>query len=768
MWILQGFYPGGVGADETGQAYAVGITALVVWVLVFMALNVPGGIRFGALAGFMGFSMAFLNPQTKLDTYSHGFQINLKTAEFNAIGNALLGSVLALICACLPVPMSALAKAKEMVRRASKSLRDVNKELLKYYAGSSANDSVHRIKAHLDWVDTELNKADGFIGAAWWECWEVGKRGQSLRWLAKATGTLRGMSDRLRGMLTVAINEDFDGSHTAFMTEGLVEKFNAMVEAQANLLEHFLNACEDGHIDAHEMEESTDLTAKLKRTQTKLSKEFDTLRRGFGSKLEEMTAKLADGAGTGGFFGCSDSQRVASKSDKPKIAKRAPASADVGSVNSTVLGEHYFVILACTTTRDLVEYSDWMQTATGSPAGAMGTCVGSVTACFKGVADADNLTWTARNAVTLFIAYFLGHAGHGTIIAPNNTAMAGMVCAFLAKGSRPSLQAGVEKIAFIVLSTVLVNLAQAELGQCSWFLQTANGFVMFGLVYFMMHLCFQSSVYGGLGRGLAATIATTLMSPCSDKDFDDGAYAGNYKGIVYTVIGIGIMFTLDMALSSKAASLGARESVLDCVEHTRKAFNIATGSGDLAAARAEFSAATGLLGKAKSFVACAQGEPRIYKAPWRAGLWDRLLFELGRVHQKMDSMLVVMEGDTKTHTDNLITILRDLPAFPAVRDKLEATITTTVGLTNEVLPWENDHLCTIKTIRPGKTIQDVGFEALIQQAAKKTPLPSTPPDSVEFDLVARLCVFMLMFQLLDLHLINLNSEIIQHADAPAE
>jgi len=112
MWILQGFYPGGVGADETGQAYAVGITALVVWVLVFMALNVPGGIRFGALAGFMGFSMAFLNPQTKLDTYSHGFQINLKTAEFNAIGNALLGSVLALICACLPVPMSALAKAK--------------------------------------------------------------------------------------------------------------------------------------------------------------------------------------------------------------------------------------------------------------------------------------------------------------------------------------------------------------------------------------------------------------------------------------------------------------------------------------------------------------------------------------------------------------------------------------------------------------------------------------------------------------------------------
>merc|ERR1712196_278980 len=115
-----------------------------------------------------------------------------------------------------------------------------------------------------------------------------------------------------------------------------------------------------------------------------------------------------------------------------------------------------------------------------------------------------------------------------------------MVCAFLAKGSRPSLQAGVEKIAFIVLSTVIV--------------------------YLMMQTCFQSAAYGGLARGLAATITTTLMAPCSDKPLDDVAFAGKYKGIVYSIIGIGVMFTLDMALSSKASSVAARECVLASIE----------------------------------------------------------------------------------------------------------------------------------------------------------------------------------------------------------
>merc|ERR1719456_579603 len=108
MWVLRGFFPGGMkpGMRQTDPANIFGYVDLFVYIGLVLACNCGLGMKMFALATHVMFMLEFFNPKSTAQ-FSDGFGFNPQGTGVNRLAAIGLACLFAVVANLLPYPMRA-------------------------------------------------------------------------------------------------------------------------------------------------------------------------------------------------------------------------------------------------------------------------------------------------------------------------------------------------------------------------------------------------------------------------------------------------------------------------------------------------------------------------------------------------------------------------------------------------------------------------------------------------------------------------------------
>merc|ERR1719171_650016 len=692
MWVMNGIFPGGMkeGMSPTSATAIFGWANFLIFTFLVLFCKCGIGTKMFALATDIGFMLAFLDPKSTL-VFSENFTISTQGTAVNTMIATIIGCVAAPLMNLLPYPMTtAFSCMKGNAVKAAADTAMLFEAIVEYYAGSEASVVVAVEVKHAVDLRAELDGMGGAIGAGWFERFDIGTPGTIRALMDSHLGLLNNVYDRLRAILVVVQTEDFGASHTAVMGKigGASMK---LALATSKLLNSVTAAATDGDISDSEKAQLASEVAEAKAAMKQLAKDFDAARKSL---------------------------------NKP--------------VSTDLLGENYFVLTISAYARLVIDYSEMMMNNPPQGVSFGAGVIGGIKGTFDVAAMTDrfNLNFTIVHFLALLVCWFwsvyVDNWGGGCVITAVFL-MSPAVC--------PDVQ-----VFLNVLNAVIVAVVAGTL-VFQWTCGSGFGDMVLPWVALVL---WAVGLYGVFAKSvfLLPCLVFVALTPfrwvtsCPTGEIAAGA-RGLWAGMVANVIAIVIVCSFQFFLAVDRASNLAVNSLDDAFGGLRKAFDAFWNQED---ATGPMGSVSGSCGSGSGYCNSAKIEPRMYRCPWKAGLYMEVVSHVQTIRLDILMLWFAMAG-SDGKPDAIFSKFAEAGEFKSVKEDLNGTLEDAHSLAIAMLSNEGSHFTGLSAIKSTTGIDDLGaLPGLISHLNGKLKFPAAAPDSMEDD---ELCQVSTVCMLLD-------------------
>merc|ERR1719316_1945248 len=577
MWVMNGIFPGGMkeGMSPTSATAIFGWANFLIFTFLVLWCKCGIGTKMFALATDIGFMLAFLDPKSTL-VFCENFTISTQGTAVNTMIATILGCVAAPLMNLLPYPMTtAFSSMKGNAIKASADTANLFTHIIEYYCGKEASVVVEVQVKHAVDLRAELDGMGGAIGAGWFERFDIGTPGTIRALMDSHLGLLNNVYDRLRAILVVVQTEDFGASHTAVMGK-IGDSSMKLALATSKLLTSVTAAATDGDISSEEKAQLASEVAEAKAAMKELAKDFDAVRKSL---------------------------------NKP--------------VSTDLLGENYFVLTISAYARLVIDYSEMMMNNPPQGVSFGAGLVSGLTSTwdFGAMTEKFNLTFTVAHFLALLVCWlwsvYIDNWAGGCVITAVFL-MSPAVC--------PDIQVFLNVLNAVILSAVAGTLV------FQW--TCGSGFGDY-ILPFAALLLWAIGLYGYFAKSvfLLPCLVFVALTPfrwiasCPTGDISAGA-RGLWAGMVSFVIAIVFVCGCQYLLGVDRANNLATESLDKAFEGLQNAFKAFWGHKD---ATEPMAPVAGDLGAGAGYSGSAKIEPRMWRNPWKAGLYSDMVAHLNTI-----------------------------------------------------------------------------------------------------------------------------------------
>merc|ERR1719393_8996 len=579
---------------------------------------------------------------------------------------------------------------KDAAVKSSKDTAKLFESIIAYYCGSEASVVVESEVKHAVDLRAELDGLGGAIGCAWWEGFDLGTRGTVRALMDSHLGLMNNIYDRLRAILIIARAEDFGPSHTAVMDK--IRNASMQVAlATTKLLNAVTVAATDGDISDAEKADLQNLISESKAAVKTLAKDFDAARKAGGK-----------------------------------------------AISADLLGENYFVLTISAYARLVIDYTEMMMSSPPQGAGMGAAIVGGLTSTwdFAAMTERFNLNFTIVHFIALVICWcwsvFVDNWGGGCVITAVFL-MSTNVC--------PDIQAFLNVLNAVILAVVAGTLV------FQW--ACGSGFGDY-ILPFAALLLWTIGLYGVFAKSvfLLPCLVFVALTPfrwitsCPTGDIAAGA-RGLWAGMVANVIAIALVAGCQYLLGVDRANNLATDKMDAAFVGLQSAFKAFWTHKD---ATEPMAPVAGDQGAGAGFSGSAKIEPRLYRNPWKAGLYTDMVAHLSTIRLDILMLWFAMAG-SDGKPDAIFSKFESEAGFKSVQDDLNSTLEDAHSLAIATLRHEGGHFTGLSNLKNTTGIDSLGaLPELISHLSSSLKFPAAAPDSMEDD---ELCQISTVCMLLD-------------------
>jgi hypothetical protein len=707
IFILRGFFPDGVtpGAGHFSPASIVGWLDLAIFNMVLLTTDVRMGLRMFAMGHNTGYMLAFLNPADQ-SVFSKNFKINPDGIAVNCLKVTFMACSLTCLANLLPTPFGwAVDNMKANARRVSAYVAKNFISSVDYYQGTTASVLIEKQMESTVKVESEIGGMGASIDGAWYEGFDVGKRGV-VRNLHSAHKTLLGeLLDITKAMEIAIKTEDFAESHCNLM-KAIGNESGKLADSTGQLLMEITSFAGDGDVSS---EESAQLAAQedaVKADMKALAKAFDDKRREFDP------------------------------------------------IHREVLNESFFVFTLSAYARKVVAYSDTLRN--DPPVGdsfmqmAWKSFKGTFT--LDGVGDAHSAIAT-RSWVALMLAFIYG-------VALDNYGGAAAVTIVFLQSTRvaPDIEATLKVLQAVAIASVLSSIIYAR--SC----QTGYGEYLLPILSFLywwgcLYVNFSGCSFALIGLLAAALSPFVLVVRCPAPEEVSGTAGalGLWIGVRGFLIALFIMSIAEYLSSKHSLSKIAYDNLDNALAAITEALQACWDKKDPGEALEPVAKACS---DAKTFGKAAVMEPRYYKCKWKYELLTGVTDMAESMRLDITFMRQAMCGaDGKTK--GVFACLEGLPAFAEMKADLLSTLAEAKGITNDLLKHDFGPFKGLDRFPSLEGIDELdGLEQALKDVNKVEGIafPTDPIETLEDDLLCQISIIFLMLEFFNKHLGNIIAE----------
>jgi len=324
-----------------------------------------------------------------------------------------------------------------------------------------------------------------------------------------------------------------------------------------------------------------------------------------------------------------------------------------------------------------------------------------------------------RNSLSFLLAFYVGYQGYSLILKPYNSGPATTVALLISTGLGSSVVKNLNRLQGVVLGTFFGNLAYALLAWC-----TMAGYIKVGTFIFFWLLLTLFTYYNATDFSLVACLLAAfgcqgILLGCSDAAFEPGSITHQ---ITNTVLGVTFMSVIDQVFVLEAPSRYAKNALVDTWESYRGAMR-GLFDVNVKTVRQHGGGMFAMIESASASSQMADNEPRIYKTPFRYGLYQEVM---AACHELRCSLCCLEEAATATGTDDsakadVLIAMYKLPTFKVVKNDFDKYVESVLNLYEIFLHETDEYFLDAAGIEPpkeGKSALDVAkgnIEKLVKE-----------------------------------------------------
>merc|ERR1719409_2068744 len=305
----------------------------------------------------------------------------------------------------------------------------------------------------------------------------------------------------------------------------------------------------------------------------------------------------------------------------------------------------------------------------------------------------------------------------------------------------PDIQAFLNVLNAVILAVVAGTLV------FQWTCGTGFGNYILPFTAFVLWIIGMYGVFAKSAFLLPCLVFVALtpfrwVTSCPTGEIAAGA-RGLWAGMVANVIAIVIVCSFQFFLAVDRASNLAVNSLDDAFGGLRKAFDAFWNQED---ATGPMGSVSGSCGSGTGYCNSAKIEPRMYRCPWKAGLYTEVVSHVQTIRLDILMLWFAMAG-SDGKPDSIFAKFSDSSDFKSVKEDLNGTLEDAHALAIAMLGHEGGHFTGLSTIKNTTGIDELGaLPGLISHLNGKLKFPAAAPDSMEDD---ELCQVSTVCMLLD-------------------
>jgi hypothetical protein len=251
VWIMNGFYPGGVTGEDS-EMFWPGVIDTVGFAVAILSFNFDLGTRVFALSWHTYFMMSFLNPN---DTggWSVGFEVKTRGPAISAVLQSGVGCGLAIVAVLLPFPIFALDKARTMSVKLANNVAEAYSTCVDCYCADSKKPVIEdKVRHCIKELQATVLLLGGYLASSWWECLGMGRSENVRQFLSQLDHSIRECYDRMIAINHILNNEDYGEKHVKIMG-AMRPSLKVLVAEAGKMLVMVTESSLDAHLDEDEM-----------------------------------------------------------------------------------------------------------------------------------------------------------------------------------------------------------------------------------------------------------------------------------------------------------------------------------------------------------------------------------------------------------------------------------------------------------------------------------------------------------------------------------
>merc|ERR1719333_1344358 len=691
MWVMNGIFPGGMkeGMSPTSATAIFGWVNFLVFTFIILFVKCGLGTKMFALATDIGFMLAFLDPKSTLK-FSENFTIASDGVAVNTLLATCIACLIAPIVNLIPYPFtSAFNNMKGNAVKASKDTARLFEAVIAFYSEKEYSVVIESELKHSKDLRAELDGMGAAVGSAWFERFDVGVAGTIRALMESHLGLMNNIYDRLRALMVAVSTEDFGESHLKIMSKIRGSSFE-VAESVKKLLIAATEAATDGDISTAEKDTLAGLVADAKKAVKQLAVDFDGARRAF-----------------------------------------KPLSKDS-------FGESFFVLTISAYARLVIEYAEVLMTNPPQGVGFGAGISAGISGTFSGLGDRFNVNFTLKHYIALVICWFWaiyidGFGGACVITAV--FLMSNAIC--------PDIQLFLNVMNAVIVAVVVGTLVFQ--GACG------TGFGDFVLPTAAI-LIWTAGLYGYFAGGplLLPCLLVVALTPfrwvtaCPEGDIAAGARA-LWAGMVSNMMAIVFVCSCQFFMAIDRASNLAIMELDEAFKGERDAFKAFFAHKDVTVPMGPVG---GHLGAGGGYNGSAKIEPRMWRCPWKDGLYSSILAQLDQLKLDMLMLWFALAG-SDGKPDAIFAKFEHAAEWKSVQSDLNSTLEDAHNLVIALLKDESGSFKGLGMLKNTTGIDQLdALPGLIEDVGKEgVTFPSKVGDSMEDD---ELCQIGTAFLLLDI------------------
>jgi hypothetical protein len=529
--VLAAQMPGGAAFHkehpaESHYSHSVVHATNIVVIFLGLWLNISKNAKMFFVCYHVYFIIDFMNPESQTK-FNDTWHVDMTATTTTTLVTSTMGLCVAVFVVLFPWPIRATTDCRLQAVVSINMLTDLVDGLTVYFAGDEQSVRIVRMESATVKLRQAIEGMGANIDGSWWETFNIGPAGKSRALLQRHLKMLTRMSDIAFSLQVCIAKEDFGSTHVSVM--GMIgPQVSELVNKTKYLLRLATLAANDGRID---------------------DKEQKRLREG----IKEVSANIR-----GLAVAFNDARKEVSPDRR---------------ICSELQSESFYCYSLSAYGRQAVEYAQDMLDKPpkfGTP--ELPSLLKDLETAFVGIfdakklfSDADHRSFTARNTLSVVIAFYIGFWFKGY-----DAAAAGTVAVLISTFSGSALQKNLNRLQAVTLAAILPHLIASMMGQsCSppRILMQCVAIVLYEVI--TCYIYYSSATYGYVGCLIAALGVSNLIYPCKEhtsleemQEMETTFGVASFKKIVDTTLAVIVMTVVDLAMASSTAGKQATESYL--------------------------------------------------------------------------------------------------------------------------------------------------------------------------------------------------------------